>query len=43
VAVDSAPWATQLRYLESEIIERLRGSLGADVVAGVRVVLSTER
>ncbi|HEY7134845.1 MAG TPA: DUF721 domain-containing protein [Acidimicrobiia bacterium] len=43
VAVDSAPWATQLRYLESEIVARLGASLGVDVVTGVRVVLSTER
>ena len=31
IAVDAAPWATQLRYLESEIVARAAAALGAEV------------
>jgi hypothetical protein len=39
IAVDAAPWATQLRYLESEIVERAAALLGSDTVTGARVVV----
>jgi predicted nucleic acid-binding Zn ribbon protein len=37
VTVDSAPRATQLRYLEREIVERAAAMLGPGVVLGLRV------
>ena len=37
LGVDSAPRATQLRYLEGEVIERAAGLVGADVVRSVRI------
>jgi predicted nucleic acid-binding Zn ribbon protein len=37
VTVDSAPRATQLRYLERELVERAAAMLGPDVVRELRV------
>jgi hypothetical protein len=37
LAVDSAPRATQLRYLEGEVIGRANGLVGAGVVRSVRI------
>ena len=37
VTVDSAPRATQLRYLEGELVERSAGMLGPGVVRELRV------
>jgi predicted nucleic acid-binding Zn ribbon protein len=37
IAVDSTLWATQLRYLEADIVERANALVGADVVHGIRV------
>ena len=39
IAVDAAPWATQLRYLESEIVGRAAALLGAGAVTGARIVV----
>jgi hypothetical protein len=39
IAVDAAPWATQLRYLESEIVERAATLLGSATVTGARIVV----
>jgi predicted nucleic acid-binding Zn ribbon protein len=41
VAVDSPAWATQLRYLEGDVVARLAVPLGPGVVTGIRVVLDT--
>ena len=41
IAVDAAPWATQLRYLESEIVARAAAVLGADAVTQARVVVDS--
>ena len=37
IAVDSTLWATQLRYLEADIVERANALVGARVVQGIRV------
>jgi predicted nucleic acid-binding Zn ribbon protein len=37
VVVDAAPWATQLRYLESDVIRRAATTVGDGVVRAVRV------
>ena len=37
VTVDTAPRATQLRYLESRVVERASALLGSDVVRAVHV------
>ena len=37
VTVDSAPRATQLRYLEADLVERSAAMLGPDVVRELRV------
>ena len=37
VAVDEPGWATQLIYLQAELLRRLDEALGAGVVAGIRV------
>ena len=37
VTVDSAPRATQLRYLEGEIVKRAATMLGSDVVRELRI------
>jgi predicted nucleic acid-binding Zn ribbon protein len=41
VTVDSAPRATQLRYLEREIVERSAAMVGAGVVRELRVRVGT--
>jgi hypothetical protein len=43
IAVDAAPWATQLRYLEHEICARLAEISGQDCVQSVRVVVEPRR
>ena len=42
VAVDGAVWATQLRYLEADLVEAASRLVGAGVVASVRVSIDTE-
>ncbi len=37
IAVDSTLWATQLRYLEADIVERANDLVGARVVQGIRI------
>jgi predicted nucleic acid-binding Zn ribbon protein len=37
VEVEEPGWATQLRYLESELLERLTGVAGADAVRSIEV------
>jgi predicted nucleic acid-binding Zn ribbon protein len=37
IAVDSTLWATQLRYLEADIVERANALVGSRVVHGIRV------
>lgn len=37
IAVDSTLWATQLRYLEADIVERANDLVGSRVVHGIRV------
>lgn len=37
IVVDSALWASQLRYLEGDIVERANALVGAGVVSGIRV------
>jgi predicted nucleic acid-binding Zn ribbon protein len=37
VSVDSAPRATQLRYLESNVVDRVSALVGAGVVRAVQV------
>jgi predicted nucleic acid-binding Zn ribbon protein len=39
VEVDSPEWATQLRYLEEEILRRLGRKVRPGVVTGIRVVV----
>ncbi|HZP29376.1 MAG TPA: DUF721 domain-containing protein, partial [Acidimicrobiia bacterium] len=39
IAVDGSPWATQLRYLESEIVARADAVVGRGEVSQVRVVV----
>jgi predicted nucleic acid-binding Zn ribbon protein len=39
IAVDAAPWATELRYLEHELRTRAAAIIGADAVREVRVVV----
>ena len=40
VAVDSGPWATQLRYLEADVLARVAALVGDGVVDSVRVVVA---
>ena len=35
--VDGTLWATQLRYLEADIVERANALVGSRVVHGIRV------
>jgi predicted nucleic acid-binding Zn ribbon protein len=42
IAVDAAPWATQLRYLETEIVVRATAALGAEVREARIVVEATD-
>jgi len=39
VAVEDPAWATQLRYLEGDLVARCDEALGAGVVTDVRVVV----
>ena len=39
VAVDDPAWATQLRYLGSDLVARCSEALGAGVVTEVRIVV----
>lgn len=39
IAVDSGAWATQLRYLQADLLEQIAGMVGRDVVREVRVVV----
>jgi predicted nucleic acid-binding Zn ribbon protein len=39
IAVDGAPWATELRYQEDTICRRVAEVTGADLVRSVRVVV----
>ena len=41
IAVDAAPWATQLRYVETEIVARATVALGAEVREARIVVEAT--
>jgi predicted nucleic acid-binding Zn ribbon protein len=40
VAVDEPAWATQLRYLEQGVVERVTQRLGPGIVTSVKVVVS---
>jgi predicted nucleic acid-binding Zn ribbon protein len=40
IAVESGAWATQLRYLESELLARITAIVGADAIDAVRVVVT---
>lgn len=42
VAVDSPPWATQLRYLEASLIERANAVIGRDAVYSITVRVRRE-
>jgi len=42
VAVDSPPWATQLRYLEATLIERANAVIGRDAVYAITVRVRPE-
>ena len=39
IAVDAAPWATQLRYLVGDIRDRVAALAGPDAVREVRIVV----
>ena len=43
IVVDDGGWATQLRYAEQTILERLAQHCGAGVVTTLRVVVATPR
>ena len=40
IAVDGPGWATQLRYSERQVVERVQRCCGSDVVTSIRVVVS---
>jgi predicted nucleic acid-binding Zn ribbon protein len=40
IAVESGAWATQLRYLETEMLTRISAIVGDGVIDGVRVVVA---
>ncbi|HTL85695.1 MAG TPA: DUF721 domain-containing protein [Acidimicrobiia bacterium] len=40
IAVDGPGWATQLRYSESQVVERAERRCGPGVVSSIRVVVS---
>jgi hypothetical protein len=42
VAVDGAVWATQLRYLEADLVDQASRLVGEGVVASVRVSIDIE-
>ena len=39
IAVDDPAWATQLQYLQGDLLGRFRDDLGAGVVTEIRVVV----
>jgi len=41
IAVDGPGWATQLRYAESQVLERAQRCFGGGVVTSIRVVVSS--
>ncbi len=43
IAVDSAPWATQLRYLEADLLARLQARVGLGAVERVRLAVDPSR
>jgi predicted nucleic acid-binding Zn ribbon protein len=43
VAVDQPGWATQLRYLETDLVQRCEGVLGAGAVARLEVFVEGAR
>ena len=43
IAVDAPPWATELRYLEDTLRERVADVTGTNVVRTVRVVVDPPR
>jgi predicted nucleic acid-binding Zn ribbon protein len=43
IAVDGAPWATELRYLDDELRSRVAAIVGPDAVRQVRVVVAPPR
>ena len=43
IAVDAPPWATELRYLETDICARFRAITGQDAIQRVRVVVERPR
>lgn len=43
VAVSDPAWATQLRFLEATLLERLQAELGADTVTVIEVRVRPER
>jgi hypothetical protein len=42
IAVDSPPWATQLRYLEAALVERANAVIGRDAVYAITVRVRPE-
>jgi hypothetical protein len=40
VVVDSGAWATQVRYLERDVLERIAGVVGPGAVRALRVVVA---
>lgn len=43
VAVSDPAWATQLRFLERDLVERLREELGADSITAIEVRVRPEQ
>lgn len=43
IAVDAAPWATELRYQEETIRRRVADVTGVDLVTSVRIVVDPPR
>jgi hypothetical protein len=43
IAVDGAPWATQLRYLEAQVVERAAGLAGPGLVTSLKIVVEPLR
>jgi hypothetical protein len=42
VSVETGAWATQLRYLESEMLARIAAIVGGDAIDTVRVVVAPQ-
>ena len=40
IAVESGAWATQLRYLEAELLAKIAALVGADAIDTLRVVVA---